>query len=221
MPIRTVPGTASIAQSDQINQGKMFAPAAERNADVIGDLLEQVVPAQGHALELASGTGQHITRFATRFPRLEWHPSEVDASRRASISAYVEEAALPNLAAPIALDATAPGWATRHSGYDLILLVNLLHLISVSEAETLISETARALAPNGRFVIYGPFKRGDELTSDGDRAFHASLVAHDPEIGYKDDFDTMDLMQTAGLEMVEVLEMPANNLALVAGKPGF
>ena len=68
-------------------------------------------------------------------------------------------------------------------------------------------------------MIYGPFMRGGELTSDGDTAFHARLTAWDGEIGYKDDFDTLDMMQGAGLEIVMVVEMPANNLALVAGKP--
>jgi len=81
-----------------------------------------------------------------------------------------------------------------------------------------IHEAARALAPGGRLVIYGPFMRAGELTSDGDASFHAGLIARDPAIGYKDDFDMMDLIQGAGLDMAEVIEMPANNLALVAQK---
>ena len=63
--------------------------------------------------------------------------------------------------------------------------------------------------------------RAEELTSEGDRAFHASLIAHDPELGYKDDFDTIDWLQNSGLDMTDVIEMPANNLALVAQKPDF
>ena len=65
-----------------------------------------------------------------------------------------------------------------HSGQDLIVLVNLLHLISEGEARTLIREAATALAPGGRFLVYGPFMRAGELISEGDRAFHASLTAH-------------------------------------------
>ena len=75
------------------------------------------------------------------------------------------------------------------------------------------------LAPGGRIVIYGPFMRGGDLTSDGDIAFHASLQSENPAIGYKDDFDIMDLLQQAGLDMAQVVEMPANNLALIAEKP--
>lgn len=212
---RTLPPTASVAEPD--GTGRLFAPAAERNAQAIGDLLAEVAPPQGRALELASGTGQHVASFARRFPGLHWQPTEPDADRRASIDTYTQ--GIPNVAPAIDLDACAPGWSTGHAGQNLILLVNLLHLISASEAETLIAETAKALAPGGTFVLYGPFKRGGTLTSPGDESFHASLIASDPAIGYKDDFDTMDLLQSAGLEMALVMEMPANNLALIARRP--
>jgi len=119
----------------------------------------------------------------------------------------------------LALDATAPGWGAQVAGQDLVVLVNLLHLVSTPEAQVLISETASALAPGGRFVLYGPFLRDGETTSDGDATFHASLQAQDPEIGYKDNWDVIDWLHGAWLELVEVIEMPANNLAFVARKP--
>ncbi|MCI5096242.1 MAG: class I SAM-dependent methyltransferase [Rhodobacteraceae bacterium] len=218
MPVRSVPGSASVAAQEG---EKLFAPSAARNAAAITELLLQIAPAEGRALELASGTGQHVVAFATAMPALSWQPSEADPIRMASVDSYARDAGQPNIRPALQLDATAPGWGQRHAGQTLIVLSNLLHLISDAEAETLIAEAALALAPGGRLVIYGPFMRGDELTSEGDQQFHASLTAHDPEIGYKDDFDTMDLMQEAGLEMVQVVEMPANNLALVAEKPAF
>ena len=213
---RKLPPTASVTIPG--DGAKLVAPAAVRNANAIGDLLAEVAPKSGHAMELASGTGQHITAFAAQFPDLHWQPTEVNAARRASIDAHVAEAGLSNLSPALPLDACAPGWGAAHVGQDLILLVNLLHLISTPEATRLIHEAATALAPGGRFVIYGPFMRGGELTSEGDAAFHASLTAQDPLIGYKDDFDVLDLLEAAGLEIVQVIEMPANNLALVAGR---
>ncbi|KIC22853.1 MULTISPECIES: DUF938 domain-containing protein [unclassified Leisingera] len=215
MPVRSVPGTASVAEPQG---GKLFAPSAARNAGAICDLLAKVAPPQGRALEIASGTGQHVIEYAARLPGLTWQPTEVDATRRASIQAYAEEAGLPKIAPPIELDATAPGWCADHAGQDLIVLVNLLHLISESEARTLIQEAAAALAPSGRFVIYGPFMRGGNLISEGDRAFHAAITAHDPETGYKDDAEVIRWLQAAGLELVQTVDMPANNLALVSEK---
>ncbi|SDC98766.1 DUF938 domain-containing protein [Ruegeria marina] len=212
---RKPPPVASVATQGE--GARMIAPAASRNVGVLCDLLEQVAPHRGRALELASGTGQHVSAFAERLPGLHWQPTEVDTQRRASIDAYCE--GLDNVAPAQALNATRPGWAAEWAGQDLVVLINLLHLISGAEAATLIAEAATALNPGGRLVIYGPFMRAGELTSEGDERFHAALTAKDPEIGYKDDFDTMDLMQGAGLEMAEVIEMPANNLALVAEKP--
>ncbi|NDW48085.1 DUF938 domain-containing protein [Ruegeria sp. PrR005] len=212
---RKPPSVASIAT--QGDGARMVAPAAERNVGVLCDLLEQVAPHKGRALELASGTGQHVSAFAARLPGLRWQPTEVDAQRRASIDAYCE--GLDTVAPTQELNATRPGWGAVWAGQDLVVLINLLHLISAPEAATLIAEAAAALAPGGRLVIYGPFMRAGELTSEGDARFHAALTAEDPEVGYKDDFDTMDLMQGAGLEMTEVVEMPANNLALIAEKP--
>lgn len=217
MPKRDLSAVAGYAEPQE--GAKLFAPAAARNVGPLGDLLALIAPPRGRALEIASGTGQHIVDFAARLPGLTWQPTEPDAARRASIDARAAEAGLTNLAPAIALDATAPGWGAAHGPRDLILLANLLHLISAPEAEILIREAAAALAPGGLFVIYGPFMRAGELTSDGDREFHARLTAEDPEIGYKDDFDTMDMLQNAGLEMAQVVEMPANNLALVARKP--
>lgn len=213
---RKPPKNVSVAHAGDGN--RLIAPAATRNVRVICDLLETVAPSTGTALELASGTGQHVAAFAARLPDLIWQPSEIDAARRASIDAHADDAGLSNIAPSIALNATAPGWGTHHGGQALIVLSNLLHLISDAETQVLISEAAVALAPGGRLVVYGPFQRGGELTSDGDIAFHASLTAQDPRIGYKDDFDILDLMLAAGLEMVDVIEMPANNLALVAQK---
>jgi len=199
---------------------KLIAPSASRNLDAICDLLAHVAPRQGRALELASGTGQHVIAFASRLPGLHWQPTEIAAERRASISAYMADAAPDNISPVIDLDAAVAGWGTLQSGQALIVVINLLHLVSLPKVETLIREAAAALTPGGRFVIYGPFMRAGELTSDGDKSFHAGLTAQDPQTGYKDDFDMMDLLQDAGLDMVEVIEMPANNLALVAEKPG-
>ena len=217
MPKRDVPSTASFAETTP--DGRLFAPSAARNAGPLGDLLADLAPARGSALELASGTGQHVAAFAARLPGLHWQPTEIDPARRTSIDAYLAEAGLANTAPAQDLDATRPGWGADHAGQALILLVNLLHLISAAEAQILITEAATALSPEGLFLVYGPFMRTGELTSEGDRTFHASLTAQDGEIGYKDDGEIIAMMQAAGLDLVRVVEMPANNLALVARRP--
>jgi SAM-dependent methyltransferase len=213
MPKRTtLPATASVADTGL--DGRMTAPAATRNMLAIQQALLEHAPRTGRALELASGTGQHVAALADALPGLTWHPSEVDPARCISIDAWSR--GKTNIAPAIFLDATSPGWGPMHAGQDLILLVNLLHLISTAEAHTLIREAAAALAPNGTFAIYGPFLRDGQTISQGDATFHASLQAADPTIGYKDIQTVQTWMTQAGLVPLPPIQMPANNLMVIA-----
>ncbi|SFK96621.1 DUF938 domain-containing protein [Shimia haliotis] len=217
MPRRlNLPDSASVATPAP--DGKLFAPSAARNVGAIAALLKNLAPV-GNALEIASGTGQHVVHFAQTLPQVTWQPTEIDPIRRASIAAYLVEADLPNVLPPVELDATAAGWGVLHKGQNLITLCNLLHLVSEDEARTLVSEAAQALAPDGLLMIYGPFKRGDVLVSDGDKSFDDSLRAQDPEIGYKSDATVVEWGESFGLTSLNLHEMPANNLALLWQKP--
>ncbi|MEQ8903521.1 MAG: DUF938 domain-containing protein [Roseovarius sp.] len=215
---RTLPPSASVAHAGE--GAKLHAPSAERNAAAISEALREIAPETCRALEIASGTGQHVVAFAAAMPGLIWQPTEIDAARRASIDAYAAEAGLPNLRAAMALDATEAGWGREQAGQGLIVLINLVHLISTPEARRIVCEAAQALAPGGRFAIYGPFLRAGQATSEGDARFHASLRAQDPAIGYKDLTEVEGWLREAGLTLHPVRQMPANNLFLLAERPG-
>jgi len=195
---------------------RMSAPSASRNAWPILEVLEAHAPQTGRVLELAAGTGEHALRFARALRGLSWQPTDVDPDRLASIEAWRSAEGPDNLLSPIHLDATTPDWAKSHGPADMILLVNLLHLISDTEAEAVLSGITKALAPGGVAFLYGPFLRDDAATSEGDRAFHASLRAQDPEIGYK---DLAWVVARLTPLKVSVIERPANNLMLVARAP--
>jgi len=211
---RNLPKNASVAHD--LKDGRLHAPAAERNAQAIKDMLCLHAAHTGKALEIASGTGQHVVAFAAALPGLRWQPTEINKDRRHSINTWATKAGLPNLHPALALDAAVPGWSARHGKYDVIVLINLIHLISAPETRILFSEVARALSPGGRFFLYGPFLRGGVATSEGDKTFDASLRAIDPEIGYKDTGDISDWLQSAGLDLVAMAEMPANNLMFIS-----
>ena len=72
--------------------------------------------------------------------------------------------------------------------------------------------------PMGVALIYGPFMREGQLTSEGDQNFHKSLIQTDPDLGYKNNLDMMTLFAQSGLSHLETVEMPANNLAFVLQK---
>ncbi len=199
--------------------GRMSAPSALRNRESIAHAMKAHAPRQGRALEIASGTGEHVIHLAAAMPDIEWHPTDLDAQRLASIKAWVEAEGLTNILPPQHLDAAQSGWAQRHGPFDVILIVNLLHLISGSEAGVILHEIGQALATGGVAFIYGPFLRDGIATSEGDAAFDASLRAQDPIIGYKDVSDIEAPLNAAGLAQLTRLEMPANNLMLVFEKP--
>jgi hypothetical protein len=213
-----LPDTASVAVSQ--GDGRLFAPSAERNSAPIVNLIKRIAPESGNALEIASGTGQHIVQLALSLPNIIWSPSDVEGERLKSISAWVESENLLNIKPPMYLDATETGWAKSLPKSNFILLVNLLHLISWDETETLISELSIALKTKGIALVYGPFMRNGQLISEGDKNFHTSLIQTDPDIGYKNDLEMLTLFSNSGLVHLETVEMPANNAAFVLQKAG-
>ena len=74
------------------------------------------------------------------------------------------------------------------------------------------------LKKTGIALVYGPFMRNGQLTSEGDKNFHYSLIQADPDIGYKNDLDMLALFSNSGIFCLETVEMPANNLAFVLKK---
>ena len=217
MSYRTnLPNTASVVH--QQSNGRLFAPAAEKNLVPITKLVTENAPCSGKALEIASGTGQHVLQLAMVLPNIIWQPSDVDEKRIKSINARSNDENLINLLPPCSLDATEPGWSKNHHGYNLLLLINLIHLISLREAETLIYEMSKALISKGRAIVHGPFMRNGRLTSVGDEEFHFSLINSDPEIGYKNDSEIIKMFNEVGLTTFSVGNMPANNLAFTFEK---
>lgn len=213
-PLRKLPKSASVAipQDGQ----KLHAPAAQRNVEPILQAIKPHIPKHGRALEIASGTGEHILRYAAAHAGLSWQPTDIEPARLNSIDAWAE--ALPNVANAQHLDASTPGWAKIWPAQDVIIFSNLLHLISEGEARTALAESAKALATRGVLIIYGPFMRGSEFASQGDREFHESLRAEASEIGYKSVEWVHKALTEAGLTPEPPLDMPANNLLLVARK---
>ncbi|MEO9651008.1 MAG: DUF938 domain-containing protein [Roseobacter sp.] len=209
-----IPATASVANS--LGARKLHAPAAARNVDTLCELLRVHAPTQGHALEIASGTGQHVIAFARACPSLIWHPSDVAPDRLASIDAYRTIEGVANIEPPVELDVTQPGWENAQSGKDLIILVNLLHLITTPAMQCCITGAISALCDGGTLILYGPFMRNGQLTSSGDARFHADITQANPALGYKDNRDVENWLRQAGATDVRCFEMPANNLAFVA-----
>ncbi len=195
------------------------SPAAERNRQPILEVLQQVLPAQGIALEIASGTGQHVAHFAAGLPGWTWQPSDAQADAFGSIRAWCSRAGVANVREPVLLDVLAPRWpaagATFAEAFDAIYCANMLHISPWATCAALMQGAARHLAPQGALVVYGPFLERAVPTSPGNQAFDASLRQQDPAWGIRMLDDVTQQAARAGLHLEQRFAMPAHNLLLV------
>lgn len=192
------------------------APAAARNRDPILAVLREALPPSGLVLELASGTGEHAVYFARALSGVVWQPTDPDAGARASIAAWREAEALPNLLPPLALDAAAPEWPVAAA--DAIVCINMIHISPWESTEGLMAGAGRLLAPGRPLVLYGPYRRAGHPIAPGNQAFDEDLKRRDPRWGLRllEDVSACALEQGLVLERFE--EMPANNLTVIFRK---
>ena len=205
------------SNADTLADGRLSAPSALRNVAPITGVLAQVAPGHGAALEIASGTGQHVVAFARALPGLTWQPSDIAPERLASIDAWRKVAGVDNVRPARHLDACGSAWDAGR--FQLVLASNLFHLISRAAAQNVLRGAARALTPGGTLFIYGPFRENGAFRSQGDADFHAAIIAADPESGYKSVGWMRDTAARAGLRPAGRHEMPANNLVLLWQRP--
>jgi SAM-dependent methyltransferase len=196
---------------------KRHAPPTERNREPLLAVLRDVLPASGTLLEIASGTGQHAVFFAREFPGLAWQPTDLDPESLASIAAWRDEAALPNLLPPLPLDATQDSWPVESA--DALLNVNMIHISPWAACQGLMRGAGRVLTPGGCLVMYGPYFVEGRETAPSNLAFDESLRARNPAWGVRQLGAVTAEAARNGLVRERVVDMPSNNLTLVFRKP--
>ena len=200
--------------------GGLDAPAFHRNHEAIWSAIGPFLSVRsGEALELGSGTGQHVTTFAARTPQLTWWPSDIFPSHLSSIEAWRQHTGLMNVRPPQRIDLTDPTWACSTGGENgqqltAMLCINVLHISPWVVAQNLFAGAGRFLGHSGRLFVYGPFMRDGEHTAPSNAAFDQSLRAENPDWGVRDVADLNSLAQSAGMTAAEITPMPANNLVL-------
>lgn len=192
---------------------RRHAPATARNREGIAAVLRDELPASGLVLEVASGSGEHAVYLAGLFPALDWLPSDADAVARESIAAWQSEEALPNLRAPVDLDAAAKHWPVDHA--DAILCVNMVHISPWAATIGLLDGSARLLPLNAPLILYGPYFRDAVDTVPSNLAFDMDLRDRNSEWGLRHLEEVDHAAMARGLEPSRLVEMPANNIMRV------
>jgi SAM-dependent methyltransferase len=202
--------------------GRLDAAAFHRNHAPIWAVLEKFLDGKsGDVVEAGSGTGQHAVDFARRSPQITWWPSDFNDAHLKSIAAWRAYSKLPNVRAPMRIDLSDPAWCAQM--YDgtgpgpllAVVCANVIHIAPWRVAEGLFAGAARYLGKDGRLFLYGPFKRDGVHTAPSNAAFDNSLRSNNAEWGVRDVEAVTKVGANFGLTLIEIAEMPANNLMLV------
>ena len=163
---------------------RLSSPAVFRNRGPILDILRKVLPTRGIILEVASGSGEHVTYLAERLPALEWQPSDPSPAARASIAAWTAADGLTNVRPPLDLDASALPWPV--SAADAILAINMVHISPWAATQGLLREAARLLPSGGLLYLYGPFIQAGIPLAPSNAEFDADLRDRNVAWGLRD-----------------------------------
>ena len=196
----------------------LSSPAALRNRGPILEVLRRHLPASGAVLELASGSGEHVTHFAAAFPALVFQPSDPDPQARASIAERVAESGLSNVRTPQLVDASADDWtlpAEITASLAAIVCINMIHISPWSAALGVLRGAGKLLASDGVLYLYGPYRRRGRATAPSNEAFDRDLRARNRAWGVRNVEDVVAEAAVQKLALAEIVDMPANNLSVV------
>ncbi len=199
---------------NMIDDTRRYSPATVRNRGPILDVLRRYLPSQGLVLEIASGSGEHITHFAADAgASVLFQPSDPDEGARSSIDAWVSVLGVTNVLPAIALDAAAEAWSVTRA--DMVLSINMIHIAPWHATIGLVRGAARVIPAHGSLFIYGPFRRGGSHTASSNEAFDRNLRLQDPAWGVRDLESVTALAVAEGFSAPIIEVMPANNLSLI------
>jgi hypothetical protein len=196
-----------------MRMSRRHAPATLRNRDPILAVLRRVLPREGTVLEIGSGSGEHAAYFAAALAPLRWQPSDVSDAHFAGITDWAREHGAATVEAPLVLDAASDIWPVTRA--DALFSANVIHIAPWSVAEGMLRGAGRVLPAGAPLMLYGPFKRGGRHTAASNAAFDAELRQRDASWGVRDLDDVTRVADAQGLSLDEIVEMPANNLALI------
>ena len=191
---------------------KPFSESSAENREPILAVLREVFADCRKVLEIGSGTGQHAVYFGAELTHLSWQTADLP-QHHAGIRLWLEEAALPNVLAPIALDVNRADWLDGR--YDAVFSANTLHIVSWPEVEKFFAGVGTVLQPGGVLAVYGPFNYDGRYTSPSNARFDQWLKNRDPASGIRD-FEAVDALARAqDLILQDDIAMPVNNRTLV------
>ena len=192
---------------------RLYYPTSLAIASRSFEVLRRVLPPRGLVLELASGSGEHVTYFAKMLPTLLWQPTDLDPRALASIAAHRTAADAPNLLSPLRLDAMSEEWPVQRA--DALVCINMIHITPWAATKGLMTGAERTLRSGGVLYLYGPYQIDGRHTAQSNEEFDAWLRTQSAQWGVRDLAEVTALAQRHAFSLRETVPMPANNLSVI------
>ncbi|XP_064171678.1 methyltransferase-like 26 B [Anguilla rostrata] len=203
----------------------LLSPLAERNQDGLLSVLREQLGKKSHgelfALELGSGTGQHVVHFAQDLPFVTWQPSDITEEFRDSIRSYIVATKVKTVLEPVHLDGGEPWekWAgLPKSSCDIILSINMLQYCSFGTIEGVFKGSGQVLRKDGFLMTYGPYAINGIVVPSSNEELDRSLREKNPEWGLPDVDVLRQLAFSNGTRLERMIEMPESNKCLIFRK---
>ena len=201
--------------------GRLDVTAFHTNSDPILGVLHEVINStkNGDVVEIGSGSGQHVSKFAAEFPFLTFWPTDPNPGHCRSINAWRQFYKIQNVNSATELDVRddwkSTGLAFEPKTLAAIITINVLHIAPWSVSEAILRCAGQLLRQDGHLIIYGPFARDGIHIAKSNSEFDEALRQKNPEWGVRDLSDITKIAESRGLILKGIFEMPANNFTLV------
>jgi len=218
---------------------RLESPSAERNKGPIWEVLStKVIPnLKAHPLtilETAAGAGVHTEHFSAQLAESSsssfvWHATDPEEDSLQSIAARVADRNLGQVVAvPKKLTLGASGVSPESSSgdalpqgpLDLLISINMIHISPWEATLGLMKVAGEGLREpsdgndGGYLYCYGPYKQEGIIVPSNEN-FDMSLKSRNSAWGVRNLADVVKAAKKEGLELVEKVDMPANNTSLI------
>jgi (2Fe-2S) ferredoxin/SAM-dependent methyltransferase len=194
-----------------------FIAAMHRNAALRAPLMVKAVGAEGvkRLLDVGGGSGAYSIAFARAYPAL--HAEVFDLATVVPIATqHIAEAGLGDRVGTRVGDLRKDALG---SGYDLVLLSAICHMLAAHENRDLMRRAFQALAPGGRLVIQDHVMNADKTGPRAGALFAINMLVGTAGGGTYSEDEYAQWLQEAGFAQMRRVALPGPNDLVVAQRP--